>query len=218
MNITSPIPFQIPSTYTLNLATNSNILTSLKIIILNPNIAQTITFYDQNGSVEGEPLFFNSSIEIELNYVNYSKITFSDPNTYSILVFIQTLTFSWNEDLNRYQSDANFSIIPLISGNVTVNTTPSQMRTLTGISFTGTTDATVSTALAFTTTSTKVTHFRFTNNGTAVILIGSTNVPNTPIPSGAVFLWDDGINYTDLSTWFTSSASASQPYAVNGEG
>ena len=218
MNITSPIPFQIPSTYTLNLATNSNILTSLKIIILNPNIAQTITFYDQNGSVEGEPLFFNSSIEIELNYVNYSKITFSDPNTYSILVFIQTLTFSWNEDLNRYQSDANFSIIPLISGNVTVNTTPSQMRTLTGISFTGTTDATVSTALAFTTTPTKVTHFRFTNNGTAVILIGSTNVPNTPIPSGAVFLWDDGINYTDLSTWFTSSASASQPYAVNGEG
>ena len=218
MNITSPIPFQIPSTYTLNLATNSNILTSLKIIILNPNIAQTITFYDQNGSVEGEPLFFNSSIEIELNYVNYSKITFSDPNTYSILVFIQTLTFSWNEDLNRYQSGANFSIIPLISGNVTVNTTPSQMRTLTGISFTGTTDATVSTALAFTTTPTKVTHFRFTNNGTAVILIGSTNVPNTPIPSGAVFLWDDGINYTDLSTWFTSSASASQPYAVNGEG
>jgi hypothetical protein len=218
MNITSPIPFQIPSTYTLNLATNSNILTSLKIIILNPNIAQTITFYDQNGSVEGEPLFFNSSIEIELNYVNYSKITFSDPNTYSILVFIQTLTFSWNEDLNRYQSDANFSIIPLISGNVTVNTTPLQMRTLTGISFTGTTDATVSTALAFTTTPTKVTHFRFTNNGTAVILIGSTNVPNTPIPSGAVFLWDDGINYTDLSTWFTSSASASQPYAVNGEG
>ena len=48
MNITNPIPMQFSSTYTLNLSSNPHTLFVLKIIISNPTVAQTITFYNQN--------------------------------------------------------------------------------------------------------------------------------------------------------------------------
>ena len=67
MQITNPIPIQFSSTYTLNLSSNPHTLFVLKIIISNPTIAQTITFYNQNGSVEGQPIVLTNSVEIKFD-------------------------------------------------------------------------------------------------------------------------------------------------------
>ena len=118
MNITNPIPTQFPSTYELLLSSTPQTLFVIKIVISNPKVAQTITFYNQNGSIEGQPVTFSSSLEIKLRYVNYSKITFSDSNSYNIFASIQTLTFSTQENMSMYQSDADLSIVPINNAEI----------------------------------------------------------------------------------------------------
>ena len=118
MNITNPIPMQFSSTYTLNLSSNPHTLFVLKIIISNPTVAQTITFYNQNGSVEGQPIVLTNSVEIKLRYVNFSKITFSDTNSYNIFASVQTLQFNTEENLSLYQSDSDFNIVPINNADI----------------------------------------------------------------------------------------------------
>ena len=118
MNITNPIPMQFSSTYTLNLSSNPHTLFVLKIIISNPTVAQTITFYNQNGSIEGQPITLTNSVEIKLRYVNFSKITFADTNSYNIFASIQTLQFSSEENLSLYQSDSDFNIVPINNADI----------------------------------------------------------------------------------------------------
>ena len=275
MQVTNPIPVQFPSTYTLNLSSNPHTLFVLKIIISNPTIAQTITFYNQNGSIEGQPITLTNSVEIKLRYVNFSKITFSDTNTYNIFASIQTLQFNTEENLSLYQSDSDFNVVPINnvdiikpldpngyvetddvllnakisklnqdgSGNVGINfensipaganaigtvgvtALPSLPagsnnignilpNALTNNSLSGTTDATVSTKLQFTTTPTLVHHFQFVNTGTATIYIGDTNNQAIPITGGGVYMWDGSNETTDLSQWYTFSATASVGFKV----
>ena len=118
MNITNPIPTQFPSTYELLLSSTPQTLFVIKIVISNPKVAQTITFYNQNGSIEGQPVTFSSSLELKLRYVNYSKITFSDSNSYNIFASIQTLIFNTSENMNLYQSDADLSIVPINNAEI----------------------------------------------------------------------------------------------------
>ena len=118
MNITNPIPTQFPSTYELLLSSTPQTLFVIKIVISNPKVAQTITFYNQNGSIEGQPVSFTSSLELKLRYVNYSKITFSDSNSYNIFASIQTLTFTGQENRELYQSDADLSIVPINNAEI----------------------------------------------------------------------------------------------------
>ena len=259
MQITNPIPIQFPSTYTLNLSSNPHTLFVLKIVISNPTVAQTMTFYNQNGSIEGQPIVFNSSVEIKLRYVNFSKITFSDTNSYNIFASIQTMQFNTEENLSLYMSDADFSIVPInnadiikpldtngyvevddlllnakiaktnqdANGNLGVNViTMSSIpagsssigliapNALTNNSLAGTTNATASTKLQITTTSTLVHHFQFVNTGTATITLGDTNNQAIPVAGGGVFLWDGANETTDLSQWFTFSTTASVGYTV----
>ena len=118
MNITNPIPTQFPSTYELLLSSTPQTLFVIKIVISNPIVSQTITFYNQNGSIEGEPITFKSSLEIKLRYVNYSKITFSDSNSYSIFASMQTLIFSTEENMSLYQSDGDLTIAPINNAQI----------------------------------------------------------------------------------------------------
>ena len=271
MNITNPIPTQFPSTYTLNLSSTPQTLFVIKIVISNPIVAQTITFYNQNGSVEGQPVSFTSSLELKLRYVNYSKITFSDSNSYSIFASIQTLTFAGQENRELYQSDVDLSIVPInnveiikpLDGNGYVETDDIGLNgkiaklnqdangnqgvnlenpipagtnsigtvglnagsnsignvglnpyALTNASLTGSTDATVNTKLQFTTSSILARHFEFVNTGTAAILIGDSANQPISIASGGVFIFDGNEETTDLSQWYTISATASVAYAV----
>ena len=257
MQVTNPIPIQFPSTYTLNLSSSPRTLFVLKIIISNPSVAQTITFYNQNDSIEGQPIVLTSSVEIKLRYVNFSKITFSDTNSYNIFASIQTLIFNSEENLSLYMSDSDFNIIPInnaiivkpldadgyvevddlilnskikslnqdVSGNIGMNLSspiPSGTNNIGALlpnplgnnSLTGTTNATVSTKLQITTTSTLVHHFQFVNTGTAAITIGNVNNQAIPIAAGGVFFWDGSNETTDLSQWYTLSATASVTYTV----
>ena len=118
MQVTNPIPVQFPSTYVLNLSSNPHTLFVLKIIVSNPTIDQTITFYNQNGSVEGQPIVLTNSVEIKLRYVNFSKITFSDINSYNIFASIQTLQFSSEENLSLFMSDSDFNIVPINNADI----------------------------------------------------------------------------------------------------
>ena len=118
MNITNPIPVQFPSTYVLNLSSNPHTLFVLKIIVSNPTIAQTITFYNQNGSVEGQPIVLTNSVEIKLRYVNFSKITFSDINSYNIFASVQTIQFNTEENLSLYMSDSDFNVVPINNADI----------------------------------------------------------------------------------------------------
>lgn len=275
MQVTNPIPIQFPSTYTLNLSSSPRTLFVLKIIISNPTINQTITFYNQNGSVEGQPITLTNSVEIKLRYVNFSKITFSDSNNYNIFASIQTMQFNTEENLSLYMSDSDFNVVPINnadiikpldsngyvevddlllnakiaklnqdgSGNVGTNIIDAlppgsnalgtvgvtalpaipagsnaigsiNPNTLTNKSLTGTTDATASTKLQVTTTSTLVHHFQFVNTGTATITLGDTNNQAIPVSGGGVFMWDGSNETTDLSQWFTLSATASVGFVV----
>ena len=118
MQITNPIPIQFPSTYTLNLSSSPRTLFVLKIIISNPSVNQTITFYNQNGSIEGQPIVLNSSVEIKLRYVNFSKITFSDSNSYNVFASVQTIQFNTEENLSLYMSDSDFNIVPINNADI----------------------------------------------------------------------------------------------------
>ena len=118
MNITNPIPMQFSSTYTLNLSSNPHTLFVLKIIISNPTVAQTITFYNQNGSVEGQPIVLTNSVEIKLKNVNFSKITFADTNSYNIFASVQTLQFNTEENLSLFMSDSDFNVVPINNADI----------------------------------------------------------------------------------------------------
>jgi hypothetical protein len=275
MQVTNPIPIQFPSTYTLNLSSNPRTLFVLKIIVSNPTVAQTITFYNQNGSVEGQPIVLTNSVEIKLRYVDFSKITFSDTNSYNIFASVQTIQFNTEENLSLYMSDSDFNIVPInnadiikpldtngyvevddlllnakiktlnqdVNGNIganiidalptganaigTVGVTalPSipagtngigsiNPNALTNKSLTGNTNATASTKLQITTTSTLAHHFQFVNTGTATITLGDANDQAIPVASGGVFIWDGSNETTDLSQWYTFSTTASVGFTV----
>ncbi|MEM3872558.1 MAG: hypothetical protein QXE05_08365 [Nitrososphaeria archaeon] len=113
MRITNPIPLTLNSTSTFKLVENPLTLVNVKIVISNPKVSQTITFYNQSGTVEGVPLNINNSVEFKLENVNYSKITFSDPNNYTIFATMQTIIYDTQEEYNQAKSSADFSLIPI---------------------------------------------------------------------------------------------------------
>ena len=263
MQVTNPIPIQFPSTYTLNLSSSPRTLFVLKIIISNPSVNQTITFYNQNGSIEGQPIVLTNSVEIKLRYVNFSKITFSDTNVYNIFASVQTMQFNTEENLSLYMSDSDFSVVPInnadiikpldangyvevddvlfnakikalnqdASGNVGMNienSIPSGANeigivgitgtitpnALTNSSLVGNTNAIASTKSQIVVASTIVHHFQFINTGSATITLGDSVNQAIPVASGGVFIWDGSNETTDLSQWFTFSATASVAYVV----
>ncbi|MEM3845638.1 MAG: hypothetical protein QXU98_08055 [Candidatus Parvarchaeota archaeon] len=113
MRITNPIPLTLNSTSTFKLVENPLTLVNAKIVISNPKVSQTITFYNQSGTVEGVPLNINNSVEFKLENVNYSKITFSDPNNYTIFATMQTIIYDTQEEYDQAKSSADFSLIPI---------------------------------------------------------------------------------------------------------
>ncbi|MEM4067795.1 MAG: hypothetical protein QXV17_13145 [Candidatus Micrarchaeaceae archaeon] len=113
MRITNPIPLTFNSTSTFKLVENPLTLVNVKIVISNPKVSQTITFFNQSGTVEGDPLNINNSVEFKLENVNYSKITFSDPNNYTIFATMQTIIYDTQEEYDQAKSSADFSLIPI---------------------------------------------------------------------------------------------------------
>ncbi|MCW1309951.1 MAG: hypothetical protein QXP04_04630 [Candidatus Nanoarchaeia archaeon] len=113
MRITNPIPLTLNSTSTFKLVENPLTLVNVKIVISYPKVSQTITFYNQSGTVEGVPLNINNSVEFKLENVNYSKITFSDPNNYTIFATMQTIIYDTQEEYDQAKSSADFSLIPI---------------------------------------------------------------------------------------------------------
>ena len=214
MNITNPIPMQFSSTYTLNLSSNPHTLFVLKIIISNPTVAQTITFYNQNGSVEGQPIVLTNSVEIKLRYVNFSKITFSDVNNYKIFASIQTLTFNTTENRELYQSDSDFSIVPINNviitspldtvGNVKTNNNllPSELN------FTFTSSATANTITQLSTDNisrSEITILADSAN-TAPVLIGNDVNPDFPLVAGASV----SLKHISVNMLYAESSGVSQ--------
>ncbi|MEM3873184.1 MAG: hypothetical protein QXE05_11555 [Nitrososphaeria archaeon] len=113
MRITNPVPLTLNSSSTFKLVENPLTLVNVKIVISNPKVSQTITFYNQSGTVEGVPLNINNSVEFKLENVNYSKITFSDPNNYTIFATMQTIIYDTQEEYDQTKSSADFSLIPI---------------------------------------------------------------------------------------------------------
>ncbi|MEM3846314.1 MAG: hypothetical protein QXU98_11525, partial [Candidatus Parvarchaeota archaeon] len=119
MRITNPIPLVLNSTDTLQLVTYPLTLANVKFVISNPKVNQTITFYSQSGTVEGNPLNINSSMEFKLENTNYSKITFSDSNSYNIFCTVQIIEFDTQQEYDQAKSSADFSLVPINNSIIT---------------------------------------------------------------------------------------------------
>ncbi|MEM4067996.1 MAG: hypothetical protein QXV17_14175 [Candidatus Micrarchaeaceae archaeon] len=119
MRITNPIPLVLNSTDTLQLVNYPLTLANVKFVISNPKVNQTITFYSQSGTIEGNPLTVNSSMEFKLENINYSKITFSDPNSYNVFCTVQILEFDTQQEYNQAKSSADFSLVPINNSIIT---------------------------------------------------------------------------------------------------
>ncbi|MEM3845936.1 MAG: hypothetical protein QXU98_09565 [Candidatus Parvarchaeota archaeon] len=119
MRITNPIPLVLNSTDTLKLVEQPLTLINAKIVISNAHVQQTITFYNQSGAIEGNPFTINSSMEFKLENVNYSKITFSDPNEYDIFCTVQVIIFDSQVEYDQAKSSADFSLVPINNSIIT---------------------------------------------------------------------------------------------------
>ncbi|MEM3908013.1 MAG: hypothetical protein QXZ17_14345 [Nitrososphaerota archaeon] len=119
MRITNPIPLVLNSTDTLKLVEQPLTLINAKIVISNAHVQQTVTFYNQSGAIEGNPFTINSSMEFKLENVNYSKITFSDPNDYDIFCTVQVIIFDTQTEYDQAKSSADFSLVPINNSIIT---------------------------------------------------------------------------------------------------
>ncbi|MEM4068126.1 MAG: hypothetical protein QXV17_14840 [Candidatus Micrarchaeaceae archaeon] len=119
MRITNPIPLVLNSTDTLKLVEQPLTLINAKIVISNAHVQQTVTFYNQSGAIEGNPFTINSSMEFKLENVNYSKITFSDPNEYDIFCTVQVIIFDSQVEYDQAKSSADFSLVPINNSIIT---------------------------------------------------------------------------------------------------
>ncbi len=115
MKVGNYIPYIINSTGTLKLVQTPLTLANVKILISHSQIDQTITFYDASGSIIGDPLTLSSSTEIKLKFVDMSAISFSDPNTYSIIALVQIIKFDREENFLEYSAEADISMVPINS-------------------------------------------------------------------------------------------------------
>ncbi|MEM4066640.1 MAG: hypothetical protein QXV17_07260 [Candidatus Micrarchaeaceae archaeon] len=119
MRITNPIPLVLSSTDTLKLVEQPLTLINAKIVISNAHVQQTVTFYNQSGTIEGNPFTINSSMEFKLENVNYSKITFSDSNVYDIFATVQVIIYDTQQEYDQAKSSADFSLVPINNSIIT---------------------------------------------------------------------------------------------------
>ncbi|MEM3846282.1 MAG: hypothetical protein QXU98_11365 [Candidatus Parvarchaeota archaeon] len=199
MRITNPIPLVLNSTDTLQLVTYPLTLANVKFVISNPKVDQTITFYSQSGTVEGNPLNINSSMEFKLENTNYSKITFSDSNSYNIFCTVQILEFDTQQEYDQAKSSADFSLVPINNSIITSpldsngyvqvdleTPLPSGSNTIGNVNVNGQTDSSGEVqAYTFTTSSTANTATQLSSDSTLIeeitILASSSNSANVNI-------------------------------------
>ncbi|MEM3860379.1 MAG: hypothetical protein QW478_13455 [Candidatus Micrarchaeaceae archaeon] len=199
MRITNPIPLVLNSTDTLQLVTYPLTLANVKFVISNPKVNQTITFYSQSGTVEGNPLTVNNSMEFKLENINYSKITFSDPNNYNIFCTVQIIEFDTQQEYDQAKSSADFSLVPINNSIITSpldsngyvqvdleTPLPSGSNTIGNININGQTDSSGEIqAFEFTTSSTANTATQLSSDSTLIeeitILASSANTATVNI-------------------------------------
>ncbi|MEM3860064.1 MAG: hypothetical protein QW478_11795 [Candidatus Micrarchaeaceae archaeon] len=244
MRITNPIPLTLNSTSTLKLVENPLTLVNVKFVISNPKISQTITFYNQSGTVEGVPLNINSSMEFKLENVNYSKITFSDSNNYTIYATMQTIIYDTQEEFNQAKSSADFSLVPinnsiitspldsngyvqvdletpLPSGSNTIGTVgvtsfANPTRVTRTFSYLSASLTTANTPQQITTTPTLIRKAFITNTSASDTIYVGASTPSIPIAPNNTFVLDinGDIDQTDLSTVYFVGATAGDSIKV----
>jgi len=201
----SPKPMQTSSNAIISFPFSDNLaLYNLEIIIENQVVNNTISFYDKKGEflstitvIEPTRLLFKN--------VNYSQISLSDPNNYTITIYYQVFTYENEQDYNNAFKQTEIIQSPIISSYPDAFalqfTTSSTANTITQIS----TD---------TTFREEITILASPQNSTPV-LIGTSNNVVFPISPGASLT----LKKTNLSLWYAQSSAASQVlYIIAGGG
>ncbi|MEM3872396.1 MAG: hypothetical protein QXE05_07550 [Nitrososphaeria archaeon] len=238
MRITNPIPLVLNSTDTLKLVEQPLTLINAKIVISNAHVQQTITFYNQSGAIEGNPFTINSSMEFKLENVNYSKITFSDPNEYDIFCTVQVIIFDSQVEYDQAKSSADFSLVPINNSIITSpldsngyvqvdleTPLPSGNNTIGNVNVNNVTDTSGEIqAFEFTTSSTANTATQLSNDSTlieeitilassgnsATVNIGNSSSQPFPLVAGASLT----LRKVKPSNIYAVSSSASQTLYV----
>ena len=213
MKINDPYVYLLPNNQSFTIIQNSQglVLVNLKLIVFNATVNGNISFYRQSKPTFEFIYPIVTPVIVEWQYADITKINITDTNTYNYYLKVQYIDFSdkneYNQYLEKYQVDPNIGS----SGSDFINILP---YSTTNKSFSGTTDATANTKSQFVTTSTLARHFQFVNTGGAEILMGDINNQVIPVNGGGVYLWDGTNETTDLSQWYTLSATASVPFVV----
>ncbi|MCW1309730.1 MAG: hypothetical protein QXP04_03490 [Candidatus Nanoarchaeia archaeon] len=238
MRITNPIPLVLNSTDTLKLVEQPLTLINAKIVISNAHVQQTVTFYNQSGTIEGNPFTINSSMEFKLENVNYSKITFSDPNEYDIFCTVQVIIFDTQQEYDQAKSSADFSLVPINNSIITSpldsngyvqvdleTPLPSGSNTIGNINVNGQTDSSGEVqAFIFTTSSTANTATQLSTDSTlieeitilassgnsATVNIGNSSSQPFPLVAGSSLT----LRKVKPSNIYAISSSASQTLYV----
>ena len=179
---------------------------------------------------------YNKPESISVKNGSYSLITWNDTNVYNVQGWYQEIIPENQTDSQTLISEFDLNAVPIgevninspldsgyvavksESGSVVQTVAGSQTSVnpyaLTNKSLSGSTNATASTSSQIITTSTLAHHFQFINTGSATITLGDSVNQAIPVASGGVFIWDGSNETTDLSQWFTFSATASVAYVV----
>ena len=117
MEISEPVPFRLPSNngqdpVTLELTPAPLTVYNVKVIIANPTVANTITFYNKSGQTQGS-FEITQSAQFSLKFTKMSKITFYDPNNYFIYGFVTVVKAESKEEFNRLLSESDISMTPV---------------------------------------------------------------------------------------------------------
>ncbi len=95
---------------------------NVKLYLYAETLDNTVTFYDSQGSPQ-EPIAVTSGLEIIAKNANYRKVTFSDPNSYSIYMVLSEAVYSSDTDLTCIPPSVDLSIAPLsINVNISAQT------------------------------------------------------------------------------------------------
>ncbi len=95
---------------------------NIKLYLYAETLDNTVIFYDSQGNPQ-DPISVTSGLEIIAKNANYRKLTFSDPNSYSIYMVLSKAVYSSDTDLTCIPPSVDLSIAPLsINVNISAQT------------------------------------------------------------------------------------------------
>lgn len=210
----------------LSMTKTANTKVNFNILIQNSIVDCEITYYDFQGS-EITQFTIDRPVKLKRSNSTVSSITFSDPNSYNIIVEYQIIVFSSNEDYNctvetsdmnlafhnPLSSDGSLNIRSILSdinsaglfkANQSIAPVDISASTNSGgnISVTQT-----GSQIAIKSTSLIVRHVQFVNSGANQMFIGVGSAV-IPLYPNWVYFWDALPNeQTDLQDWVTKGTS-----------